>query len=570
MRFKKMRRVALAATAVLASGCATAPGEPKNSLANQINKTFANEDPCSNNARNIGIASGLFVGLLVGNSLGDGKAGARVAGSLVGGLVGGLIGFDMDRRRCEISKVAKAHNLDIVMRDITFSTPDTPATASAAGATTPPGTATVANKPAPAGMSVSIIDHGMQFAISSANPTADADRAFGDVADQYHVQAAAKEEKAVLEARTRNKQMRILLIGHTDDTGSSALNADLSEARAKAIAQIFAKHGFAKDQLFYQGAGEVFPIDTNTTDEGRARNRRVEIVDLSDDTAFAAFLAARRPNVAHYRPATEVKTQPKMVSDAPVAVSKAPTAKKTAIGSTPAKSNVAAAARVSADAKASTVTTTASAKTTAKTALSSKPVAPRLSALANLDLGGHLANGQFRSADIGKTERASSFSIISPAYAANESPVGSCATDRPRISHSVKSLASGQALKTSEYLPGTANASWSGKANGHLVGLQGVAVLRDGGQPASRPEFMIWKDFVDGAGARPDMKVSPDVNAYQGDKALLYRIFLTEGPVRCIDLVIPKSAASTAPSSNIVYEHNSALYQADFSPTIAR
>jgi hypothetical protein len=66
------------------------------------------------------------------------------------------------------------------------------------------------------------------------------------------------------------------------------------------------------------------------------------------------------------------------------------------------------------------------------------------------------------------------------------------------------------------------------------------------------------------------MQTSADVNAYQGDKALLYRVFPAKGPVRCIDLVIPKGAASTAPGSNIVYLHNSADYQTDFSPAITR
>jgi hypothetical protein len=191
-------------------------------------------------------------------------------------------------------------------------------------------------------------------------------------------------------------------------------------------------------------------------------------------------------------------------------------------------------------------------------------------ALVNIDLGGKPGNGQFRVADIGKAAQASSFSIISSAYAADESPVGSCATDRPRISRGVKSLGTGQVIKTSEYLPGAANASWGGRANGHLLGLSGVAVLRDGGQPASHPTFFVWKNFVEGSKAPADLKTTADVNAYQGDKALLYRVFLTEGPVRCIDLVIPKGAANTAPASSLVYERNSAIYQADYSPTIVR
>lgn len=562
------------AIALLTSGCATGPDGKPIGLEKSFKATFASDDPCSNNARNTGIALGGVLGALAGKATGGNNTESLLVGAGVGMLIGGLIGSDMDRRRCEITKVAKAHNLDIVMSDINLG--------SRTGLAAPTaGTATEAGKkPELAGMSLTIIDHGQQFATGSAKPSDASVKAFGDVADQYHVQAADKQEKSVQAAQDRNKQIRILLIGHTDDTGSSALNADLSEGRAKAIAEIFAKHGFSKDQIFYQGAGEVFPVASNSTEEGRARNRRVEIVDLSDDSAFAAFLESRRPNVALYRPAAEAGARTEVASSASAAAIKAAENKKSA----PAKAGnmaVASATPSAPASKASTVakapmpvpvaTATANSKTgtvAAAPASAAKPLP--VQALANLDLGGKLANGQFRSADIGKTEHASSFSIISAAYAADESPVGSCATDRPRISRGVKSLGSGKVFKTSEYLPGTAAASWGGKVNGHMVGMSNVSVLRDGGQPASRPDFYIWKNHVEGSKAAPDQKTNPEVNAYLGDKALLYRVFLTEGPVRCLDLVIPKGAAGTAPNSNIVYEHNSALYQADFSPTIIR
>lgn len=541
MSFRNAKRLAIAASAVLASGCATAPGEP-NGLANQMRQTFASDDPCSNNARNIGIAGGALLGILIGNSSGKGNTQALATGALVGGLIGGLIGADMDRRRCELAKVAKAHNLDIVMTDITLAKSAQDIRASEAND---------AKKPDSVGMSFTIIDRGNQFASGSPVPSADAVKAFGDVAEKYRVQPAGKDENSLQAAQVRNKQMRILLVGHTDDTGSSGLNADLSEERARAIAQIFAQHGFTSDQIFYQGAGEVFPIDDNRTEAGRARNRRVEIVDLSDDAAFAAFLAARRPNVAHYRPAAQTLSNIQVASKAPTGAKKSPEMKESAVTSTPAKAPPVAA-------------TSAPPKGTTKVA--SIPTFP----LDNIDFGGKPANGKYRGVDIGKTAHASSFSIISSAYAADDSPVGSCATDRPRISRGVKSLGTGQMIKTSEYLPGAATASWGGKVNGHLVGLSGVSVLRDGGQPASRPTFYIWKNFVEGSKAKADLKTTADVNAYQGEKALLYRVFVTEGPVRCLDMVIPNGSPNTAPASSIVYERSSALYQTDYSPTIVR
>lgn len=535
------------ASALVATSCAMGPNGQPQGLDKAFKDTFASDDPCSSNARNIGVAGGAILGGVLGKALGDGKTGSVVAGAALGAFFGGVIGADMDRRRCELTKIAKAHNLDIVMTDITLTNGTLAQSAQGTRVSEINGT----KKPDSVGMSFTIIDRGNQFATASPVPSADAVKAFGDVAEKYRVQPAGKDENSLQAAQVRNKQMRILLVGHTDDTGSSGLNADLSEERARAIAKIFAQHGFTSDQIFYQGAGEVFPIDDNRTEEGRARNRRVEIVDLSDEAAFAAFLAARRPNVAHYRPAAQTSANIQVTSKVPAAAKKSPEMKKPAVTSTPAK--------------APTVTaSSAPSKGNAKVA--SIPASP----LENIDFGGKPANGQYRGVDIGKTARASSFSIISSAYAADDSPVGSCATDRPRISRGVKSLGTGQMIKTSEYLPGAAAASWGGKANGHLVGLSGVSVLRDGGQPANRPTFYIWKNFVEGSKANADLKTTADVNAYQGDKALLYRVFVTEGPVRCLDMVIPNGSPNTAPASSIVYERNSALYQTDYSPAIVR
>ena len=567
----KIRTCVALAVALLSTSCATGPDGKPLSVEKSIKATFASDDPCSNNARNTGIALGVLGGTILAKATGNGNNKSLLMGAGLGALVGGLIGSDMDRRRCEISKVAKAHNLDIIMNDISF-------TSAAASTVDTTAGGAAGKKTELAGMSLTVIDNGQQFTSGSAKPSDTTVKAFGDVADQYHALSTDKQEKSVQAAQARNLQMRILLIGHTDDTGSSALNADLSEGRAQAIAEIFSKHGFSKNQIFYQGAGEVFPVANNSTEEGRARNRRVEIVDLSDDAAFAAFLESRRPNVALYRPAAEPSAGIEVAANAPMAGAKtAGTKQPEAINATakPRTVTMAAPTKTSSSAKApvvaaspagTTKTNTAAATPTSVAKLAPVPV----SGLANLDLGGKPANGQFRTADIGKTEHSSSFSIISAAYAADESPVGSCANDRPRISRGVKSLGTGKVFKTSEYLPGTATASWGGKVNGHMVGMSNVSVLRDGGQPASRPDFYIWKNYVEGAKVWPDIKTKPEVNAYLGDKALLYRVFLAEGPVRCMDLVIPKGAAGTAPNSNIVYEHNSALYQADFSPTIVR
>lgn len=66
--------------------------------------------------------------------------------------------------------------------------------------------------------------------------------------------------------------------GHTDNTGSSATNADLSNRRANSVADALAADGVAKSRMTIKGFGESRPIASNGTVAGRQKNRRVEIV----------------------------------------------------------------------------------------------------------------------------------------------------------------------------------------------------------------------------------------------------------------------------------------------------
>ena len=75
----------------------------------------------------------------------------------------------------------------------------------------------------------------------------------------------------------RNAQVRIKIIGHTDNVGKDAANQKLSDGRANAVRQDLIERGIAADRLEAEGRGETQPIDTNDTEEGRQNNRRVEI-----------------------------------------------------------------------------------------------------------------------------------------------------------------------------------------------------------------------------------------------------------------------------------------------------
>jgi len=82
-------------------------------------------------------------------------------------------------------------------------------------------------------------------------------------------------------ARSLNNYPQTLVdvIGHADSTGRAEYNQNLSERRALAVADyLTGRGGVLRDRLYVEGRGSSQPIADNTTDAGRAKNRRVEIV----------------------------------------------------------------------------------------------------------------------------------------------------------------------------------------------------------------------------------------------------------------------------------------------------
>lgn len=71
--------------------------------------------------------------------------------------------------------------------------------------------------------------------------------------------------------------MKIIINGHTDNVGSDDFNQMLSEKRAQSVFDYLVRHGIEANRMTCHGYGLHYPIDTNETDAGRARNRRVEI-----------------------------------------------------------------------------------------------------------------------------------------------------------------------------------------------------------------------------------------------------------------------------------------------------
>ncbi|MBP3975611.1 OmpA family protein [Pseudoxanthomonas spadix] len=202
---------------LLLAGCATYTGQTTDP--NDPNRTRRNAL--------IGAGIGTALGLLSGSDATERRQHALI-GAGVGGLAGGAIGAYQDRQEAELRRQTAGTGID-VSRDgdvIKLNLPD--------GVTFDFGKSTL--KP--------------QF-YSALN----------------NVAATLKEyDQTIVEVS-----------GHTDSIGSDAANQVLSEARANAVADYLIGQGLMRQRFEILGMGERYPIASNETDAGRAKNRRVEI-----------------------------------------------------------------------------------------------------------------------------------------------------------------------------------------------------------------------------------------------------------------------------------------------------
>jgi outer membrane protein OmpA-like peptidoglycan-associated protein len=179
----------------------------------------------------IGVGAGGTIGAFIGKAAGNTALGAIIGGA-VGGTAGAFIGRSMDKQAAEIKQ-------------------------------TVPG-ATVTRE----GEGIVVkFDSGILF---------DTDKSYVKPEAQTNLQNLATSLK-------NNPQTNILIIGHTDNTGTNAHNMDLSVRRAQAVKSIISANNVDPSRLSTQGKGETEPIGDNTTVAGRAQNRRVEIVIVAND-----------------------------------------------------------------------------------------------------------------------------------------------------------------------------------------------------------------------------------------------------------------------------------------------
>ena len=104
--------------------------------------------------------------------------------------------------------------------------------------------------------------YGITFATNSAAITAESDKALGEIATLLKNQP----------------DWKITVEGHTDNAGAKAANQALSQKRAEAVVAWLSKHEVDRARLSAAGFGDTKPVEDNSTEDGRAKNRRVELV----------------------------------------------------------------------------------------------------------------------------------------------------------------------------------------------------------------------------------------------------------------------------------------------------
>lgn len=179
--------------------------------------------------RNGAVVGGLLGAVAGASSKGDDKLGKAVVGGVIGAALGGAIGSTLDKQAADLRSSIGNSNISVTNN----------------------GQYLVVNMP-----------QDVLFASDSATLRPD----------------LTSDIRAVAGSLNRYPNSTIEVIGHTDNSGSAAYNQDLSQRRAVSVASVLRDSGVQGGRIASYGRGEDQPVASNLTPQGRAANRRVEII----------------------------------------------------------------------------------------------------------------------------------------------------------------------------------------------------------------------------------------------------------------------------------------------------
>ncbi len=183
----------------------------------------------------IGAAGGAVLGAVLGNNIGKGGNGAlgAVLGGVIGGAAGGIIGNKMDKQAREIDNALPGADVVRVGE----------------------------------GIKLVLGENAVRFDFNKSTLTS---------------QAKANLDK-LEKVFTEYPDTNIVIYGYTDNKGAADYNLKLSQDRANAVKAYLTKKGLAASRFTTTGMGMADPIESNDTDAGRSKNRRVEFAITAND-----------------------------------------------------------------------------------------------------------------------------------------------------------------------------------------------------------------------------------------------------------------------------------------------
>lgn len=182
----------------------------------------------------IGASGGAVIGGVIGNNTGKGNSAlGAIIGGVVGGAAGAIIGDRMDKQAKRIEEEIPGAEVERVGEGINVTFDET---------------------------------SGVYFATDKFNINADSEATLNKLADIF------KEYP----------DTNILVEGHTDNTGSEAYNLTLSQNRAQAVTSYLTDNGVNRGRFTTKWYGEAQPKYDNSTADGRAKNRRVELAIVAN------------------------------------------------------------------------------------------------------------------------------------------------------------------------------------------------------------------------------------------------------------------------------------------------
>ena len=237
----------LMAFVLLFSSCATSRQSTTQPDLSNNNGTGARKTGMSKTTKGglIGAGGGAAAGAILGRVIGGGARGTAIGaiiGAAAGGTAGALIGRKMDKQAEDLQRDMANAKVERVGEGIKIT-----------------------------------FDSGILFDTNSAT-----------------LRAASETDIAKMATILQKyADTNVLIEGHTDNSGSDAINQPLSERRAQSVASSTIAKGVAANRVSTQGYGSTQPVADNTTVEGKQANRRVEVAIYANEKMKKAAEAGK-------------------------------------------------------------------------------------------------------------------------------------------------------------------------------------------------------------------------------------------------------------------------------------